>query len=201
MRVFTLFSGYDFGYFLKLLTGDSIPTSEDQFFDLIYIWFPNVYDLKFMMRSCKGLKGGLAELAEDLGVRASLMLPSLQLTPTQVMRIGNSHQAGSDSLLTMATFFKMRELYFDDRIEHEEYNGKLYGLGQTFAVASTGTGATTMAERDDRQVASATPQSQMSLPTPAIGGALPSALPQGAGYGPMGANTQFIRTTIGVGGR
>ncbi|EIN12375.1 ribonuclease CAF1, partial [Punctularia strigosozonata HHB-11173 SS5] len=119
-RWISFHSGYDFGYFLKLLTGDSLPTSENEFFDLIHIWFPNIYDIKFMMRACKGLKGGLQDLADDLGV----------------LRIGQSHQAGSDSLLTMATFFKMRELYFDDRIDHDEYNGKLYGLGQTFTLTN-----------------------------------------------------------------
>jgi CCR4-NOT transcription complex subunit 7/8 len=118
------------------------------------------------------------------------------------MRTGQSHQAGSDSLLTMATFFKMRELYFDDRIDHDEYNGKLYGLGQTFVPTnSMATSGATMAEREDRQTATATPQSQIPLPAPAIGNALPSALPQATPYGPMGANQPFIRTAIGVGGR
>lgn len=36
-------------------------------------------------------------------------------------RIGTQHQAGSDSLLTAATFFKMRKVFFDDRIEDEFY--------------------------------------------------------------------------------
>lgn len=58
-------------------------------------------------------------------------------TIAQVMRIGPSHQAGSDSLLTAATFFKMREIYFNDRIDDGEYNGKLYGLGQTATLALT----------------------------------------------------------------
>jgi CCR4-NOT transcription complex subunit 7/8 len=38
------------------------------------------------------------------------------------MRIGASQQAGSDSLLTASTFFKMREIYFDDRIDDDEYS-------------------------------------------------------------------------------
>ena len=72
------------------------------------------------------------------------------------MRIGASHQAGSDSLLTASTFFKMRELYFNDTLDDPDYNGKLYGLGQTFTVqngiaehARAGTAAT-IAEREDR---------------------------------------------------
>lgn len=56
------------------------------------------------------------------------------------MRIGPSHQAGSDSLLTAATFFKMREIYFGDRIDDAEYNGKLYGLGPTAATLANGVG-------------------------------------------------------------
>lgn len=136
------------------------------------------------------------------------------------MRIGTSHQAGSDSLLTASTFFKMRELYFGDEVDDEEYNGKLYGLGQTFSVPNgftdTVRGGATIAERDDRSVSrdaqNSTPgassagtngQSQnnvmgigVPIPTPSLGGALQS----GTTYAPMGSNP-YMRTPIGVGGR
>jgi mRNA deadenylase subunit len=64
-----ILSGYDFGYFVKLLTAVSLPTTEEAFFELLRIWFPTVYDIKFMMRASNVLKGGLQEVADDLGVR------------------------------------------------------------------------------------------------------------------------------------
>lgn len=54
---------------MKLLTAESLPTTEDKFFALLRTWFPTVYDLKFLMRATKVLKGGLQEVADDLGVR------------------------------------------------------------------------------------------------------------------------------------
>lgn len=54
---------------MKLLTAVSLPTTEESFFDVLRVWFPTVYDVKFMMRACKQLKGGLQEVADDLGVR------------------------------------------------------------------------------------------------------------------------------------
>lgn len=65
-------SGYDFGYFVKLLTAQSLPTTEDAFFDLLKIWFPTVYDIKYLMKASKALKGGLQEVADDLGVLSCL---------------------------------------------------------------------------------------------------------------------------------
>jgi len=38
-------------------------------------------------------------------------------TQLQVPRIGQQHQAGSDSLLTSMTFFKLRERFFSDNWE------------------------------------------------------------------------------------
>lgn len=61
-------SGYDFGYFVKLLTAESLPTTEETFFDVLRTWFPTIYDIKFVMRACKVLKGGLQDVADDLGV-------------------------------------------------------------------------------------------------------------------------------------
>lgn len=62
------FSGYDFGYLMKILTNEALPQDEDDFFRLLFIWFPCLYDIKHVIRSCKPLKGGLQEIAESLGV-------------------------------------------------------------------------------------------------------------------------------------
>lgn len=40
------------------------------------------------------------------------------------------HQAGSDSLLTSAVFFRLRDTHFDGRID-ARFVGQLYGLGHT----------------------------------------------------------------------
>jgi CCR4-NOT transcription complex subunit 7/8 len=46
------------------------------------------------MKSCKTLKGGLQEVADEL----------------EIERVGYQHQAGSDSYVTGLTFFKMQEV-------------------------------------------------------------------------------------------
>lgn len=120
VRWLSFHSGYDFGYLLKLLTSQNMPETEGEFFELLRIYFPNVYDVKYLMKSCKNLKGGLQEVANEL----------------EVPRIGPQHQAGSDSLLTGQTFFKMKEMFFEDDIDDTKYNGHLYGLATNFVVAS-----------------------------------------------------------------
>lgn len=107
-------SGYDYGYLLKVLTCKALPKEEQEFFDLLHTYFPCVYDIKYLMTSCGDLKGGLQKVSEDV----------------EVERIGPQHQAGSDSLLTSATFFKMRSKYFGDKMNKEKYMGQLFGLGQ-----------------------------------------------------------------------
>jgi len=61
-------SGYDFGYMLKLLTCTTLPADENEFFDLIKVYFPKIYDIKYLMKSTKHLKGGLSEVADQLEV-------------------------------------------------------------------------------------------------------------------------------------
>lgn len=108
-------SGYDFGYLLKLVTCQMLPANETEFFALLHQWFPCIYDIKYLMRSSKTLKGGLQEVADDL----------------QVTRIGQQHQAGSDSLLTASTFFKLRDRFFEGALDDSLYLGCLYGFANT----------------------------------------------------------------------
>lgn len=107
----TFHSGYDFGYLLKVLTCQSLPSTQSWFFDLIKMYFPVLYDIKHLMKFCNSLHGGLNKVAELL----------------EVERVGVCHQAGSDSLLTCCTFMKLKENFFSG--SPEKYAGVLYGLG------------------------------------------------------------------------
>ena len=109
-------SGYDFGYLLKVLTCRALPLEEDKFFDQLKLYFPQIYDIKHLMKSCENLKGGLNKLAEDL----------------EVERIGPEHNAGSDSLLTQATFFKMRQLFFENELDDNKCLNCIHGLGKAY---------------------------------------------------------------------
>lgn len=116
VRWLSFHSGYDFGYMLRMLTDMNLPEEEEDFFGILRIFFPSIYDVKYLMKSCKSLKGGLQEVADQL----------------ELERIGPQHQAGSDSLLTGAAFFRMRELFFEDNIDDTKYCGQLYGLGSSY---------------------------------------------------------------------
>jgi len=100
---------------LKVLTCSPLPAEEETFFDLLHTYFPYTFDLKHVAMDFDKM-GGLSRLAEDL----------------QVERIGTMHQAGSDALLTAATFFKMVEVFFDGKVDNAaKYSGHLYGLGNS----------------------------------------------------------------------
>ncbi|KAI9191679.1 hypothetical protein LWI28_011877 [Acer negundo] len=111
MHWVTFHSGYDFGYLLKLLTGQNLPDTQASFFEKIKQFFPTLYDIKHLMKFCNSLHGGLNKLAELL----------------EVERVGTCHQAGSDSLLTCCTFMKLKDNFFKG--SPEKYAGVLYGLG------------------------------------------------------------------------
>lgn len=100
VRFISFHSGYDFAYLLKLLTNQPLPSKEEEFLHLLQIYFPCIYDIKVMLDapSCSNLHGGLSKIAESLGL----------------VRIGPQHQAGSDSLLTAATFFKLKQTHFNE---------------------------------------------------------------------------------------
>ncbi|CAG2123448.1 unnamed protein product, partial [Medioppia subpectinata] len=82
---------YDFGYLLKILTDECLPSTLQEFTELLSIFFPVVYDIKLVLNCIKGYAGSLQDESLQLDVR----------------RYGAPHQAGSDSLLTGNTFFRL----------------------------------------------------------------------------------------------
>ena len=52
------------------------------------VYFPNIYDIKYLMKFCGNLHGGLNKLAETLDVK----------------RLGPQHQVGVDSVPWLQSF-------------------------------------------------------------------------------------------------
>lgn len=61
------------GYLLKVLTAAPLPTSEADFHDLLAIWFPRLYDIKYIVRSLRPVmkSGALQEVADEFAVSES----------------------------------------------------------------------------------------------------------------------------------
>ena len=103
---------YDLAYLLRLLTGIPLPSKEEVFQENLSLYFPNYYDIKAVIQDLNiNLKGTLSRIASDLGVR----------------RVGNTHQAGSDSLVTSKVFFQLI-LQYAEQIDLTSYKNKLYGF-------------------------------------------------------------------------
>ncbi|KAJ7952011.1 Ribonuclease [Quillaja saponaria] len=116
----TFHSAYDFGFLIKVIIQKELPEDIETFMNLVTFYFgTQVYDMKYMINFCDGLYGGLERVARTL----------------RVDRVaGKSHQAGSDSLLTLQTFMKLKDVYFSKSCGDQEncclngFQGALYGF-------------------------------------------------------------------------
>ena len=104
---------YDFGYLLHLLTNSPLPENENDFTDELTIYFPNHYDIRFLVQGNEKLQGGLNKLAQYL----------------EVLREGKTHQAGSDSVVTIDVFFKLLKNGNVEKERLETDKNILFGLG------------------------------------------------------------------------
>lgn len=112
----TFHGGFDVAYLLKVLTCAPLPDKEVEFFNLLLLYFPAMFDVKAIMTKLEGapFKSGLSKLAEEL----------------EVERVGPMHQAGSDSLLTASVFFALRRRFFNNNFDEASYVGLMHGLGK-----------------------------------------------------------------------
>jgi CCR4-NOT transcription complex subunit 7/8 len=109
----TFHGAYDFGYLIKILIGRELPFDLMKFMGLVVHFFGyRVFDIKNMIRMCDGLYGGLEKVAKALGVDRVA---------------GSCHQAGSDSLLTLHTIMKLKNVHFFGKFLIE-FQLVLYGL-------------------------------------------------------------------------
>eukprot|EP01065_Artemidia_motanka_P037130 TRINITY_DN4538_c1_g4_i2.p1 TRINITY_DN4538_c1_g4~~TRINITY_DN4538_c1_g4_i2.p1 ORF type:complete len:414 (+),score=73.48 TRINITY_DN4538_c1_g4_i2:79-1242(+) len=105
---------YDFAYLLRMVTGRVEGTEWDFLKELLCL-FPTVFDTKEMACSWPlHFTGGLSALAARLNAGHA----------------GPAHQAGSDSVVTCRTFFKLAAVYRENSIDLREYCGKLFGIGK-----------------------------------------------------------------------
>ncbi|KAG5437289.1 hypothetical protein PCANB_001082 [Pneumocystis canis] len=108
----TSFHSYDFGYLLKIMICDCLPVEEDEFYELLRIFFPRLYDIKYIIKFTSTVEGGLQDVADDL----------------QISRTGLGHQAGPKSFLVARVFFELKKNFFKDIMDDMKYVGYLYGL-------------------------------------------------------------------------
>ncbi|KAH9383170.1 hypothetical protein HPB48_023996 [Haemaphysalis longicornis] len=113
VKLICFHGAYDVAYLLRLLTNAPLPQDMSEFMEVVRLYFPVVYDVKYLAQTCTNLKGGLKTLADKL----------------EVEQIGRRHQAGSDSLLTAEVFFKIRDIFFEGEITNANLCGPLVGLG------------------------------------------------------------------------
>ena len=105
---------YDFGYLLKLLLGTDLPEREEDFINLLNLYFLNYYDIRMLVKGYQNMQGGLNRLAEQLNVQ----------------RLGMIHQAGSDSMLTLDIFFKLIQGGYINDNKLNDLKNILHGIGE-----------------------------------------------------------------------
>ncbi|KAJ4304158.1 CCR4-NOT core DEDD RNase subunit [Collariella sp. IMI 366227] len=134
VRWLSFHGGYDFGYLTKLLICHTLPGDEVEFEDIMKLYFPSTYDVKHLMKhAIKLLNSGMlqpsdpgcTEILQKFEQKSGLENVADAL---KIKRVGNAHQAGSDSLLTGRVFFELRKRIFNSDIS-DDHLGKIWGLG------------------------------------------------------------------------
>jgi len=113
-------STYDFGYMVKVLSQHFLymqpflPPNLCDFLQLVKFFFGyRVYDIKHLITFCPKLFGGLDRVSQSLNLDNSAR---------------KSHHTGSDSLVTLHVFNKIKSIYFHSEFDLGKHEGVIYGL-------------------------------------------------------------------------
>lgn len=98
----------DFGYLLKVLTMQPLPSTKEAFVDLLGLYFPSAYDIKNFTSATISLQ----RLANEL----------------RVERVGREHEAGSDSFVTLLVFCELKERILGANFASLKVENKIYGI-------------------------------------------------------------------------
>ena len=60
---------FDFGYLLKVVTSRLLPERGEDFFATLKLYFPLIWDIKYVVKDVEELQGGLAKVSSYMGVR------------------------------------------------------------------------------------------------------------------------------------
>ena len=105
---------YDFGYLLRLLINEPLPEKENKFIELLNIYFPNYYDIRMLAKDKCCLQGSLNKLAKRIKIDRGT---------------GISHQAGSDSYITIEIFYRLIKCGIVTKDLMKKNKNILYGIG------------------------------------------------------------------------
>jgi CCR4-NOT transcription complex subunit 7/8 len=148
-------SGYDFGYLMKVMWCKMLPTDEDSYRRLMQKFFPNIYDVKFILRYSQKMrdKGTVtaqaANVLQSIGIKSSLQDLADEFG---CVRHGTQHDAGSDAWLTGQLYFEISKRLFDGQTP-EELKGNMWGLDGVGPPASAAAQAAALAQAMQNQAA------------------------------------------------
>jgi CCR4-NOT transcription complex subunit 7/8 len=127
-------AAYDFAYLTKLMHCKPLPENEDEFRRLLTIYFPSIYDIKYITKSAQRthtvngdtpLSQAAMTLLTALGARSGLQDLADELN---IKRIGQAHTAGSDSHITGRIYWEFKRIVLDGVIDDDKYLGQVWGF-------------------------------------------------------------------------
>ena len=129
----------DFGHLIKWLTGKGLPAKEAEFADQLRTYFPVVYDVQYLAKSCKDLDGDLLVVSvHHVATVCDYYSVSQVSWYLGIQRVKSEHQAAGDSLMIAMIFFKMMDIYFENMIDYDKYGGHLFRLSSCSGIRCGG---------------------------------------------------------------